>query len=171
MELAAGVQAAGVQAAGVQAAQLQAAGVQAALGQATALPVGDARMGAVAMLWMLYHLDDPMAAIAEAHRVLRPGGLFAACAPSRSNDPELVDASPPTTFDAEEAAPMVAAVFGNVTVEAWDARLTYLADEDAVRRYCRSHLLDPAIAGRVAAPLWLTKRGCLVYAQKDGGRG
>ena len=54
---------------------------------ASFLPVRDRCVGAVTALWMLYHLDDPASAIAEAARVLRPGGLFVASTSSRANDP------------------------------------------------------------------------------------
>ena len=130
------------------------------------LPIREASVGAVAMLWMLYHLQDPAAAIAEARRVLRPGGLFAASTSARNNDPELTDGYPPTTFDAEDAAEIVASVFGDVAVERWDGPMTRLPDHDAVLRYCRSHFLPQEAADRVTPPVWLTKRGCLVFAYK-----
>jgi SAM-dependent methyltransferase len=134
---------------------------------ASVLPVRDRCVGAVTALWMLYHLDDPASAIAEASRVLRPGGLFVSSTSSRTNDPELTDGYPPTSFDAEEAADIVAAVFGDVQVERWDAPMTYLPDRDAVLRYCRSHSLHRDAADRVAPPVWLTKRGCVVSAYKQ----
>ena len=59
---------------------------------ATALPLREGSVDAVVLLWMLYHLDDPPAALTEAKRVLSPGGVLAACAASRWNDPELVPA-------------------------------------------------------------------------------
>jgi SAM-dependent methyltransferase len=130
------------------------------------LPIGDNSVGAAAMLWMLYHLDDPIAAITEARRVLRPGGLFVASTQSRRNDPELTEGYPPSTFDAEEAPTLVSAAFANCWVESWDAPMTYLADEAAVLRYCRSHSLATESASRALPPLWLTKRGCIVYARK-----
>jgi SAM-dependent methyltransferase len=134
---------------------------------ASALPVRDRCAGAVTALWMLYHLDDPALAVAEAARVLRPGGLFVASTSSRTNDPELTDGYPPTPFDAEEAPTIVATLFGDVQVERWDAPMTYLRDRDAVLRYCRSHSLHRDAADRVTPPVWLTKRGCVVYAYKQ----
>ena len=93
--------------------------------------------------------------------------MFVASTASRSNDPELADGYPPTSFDAEEAPDIVAALFGEVHVERWDARLTHLPDREAVLRYCRSHSLPQGAADRVTPPVWLTKRGCLVYAYKQ----
>lgn len=139
------------------------------LADAASLPVADRSVGAVTALWMLYHLDDPERAIGEAFRVLRPGGLFFASTSSRYNDPELVDEYPPTTFDAENAEEVVAAVFDRVDVRRWDAPMTVLKDRVAVERYCVHHLLDPATADRVSTPITLTKRGCLVVAVKPGG--
>ena len=139
------------------------------LGDGAWLPFAPAAFGAVAALYMLYHLDDPTVAIAEAWRVLRPGGLFLACTRARTSDPELTDGYPPTTFDAEEAPDLAAAVFGKDAVEviSWDGPLLRLPDRDAIRRYLRTHYLSPAVADRVSPPLTLTKRGCLVIASKD----
>lgn len=136
------------------------------LGEASALPFPDHTFGAVAALWVLYHLVDVPLALAEARRVLRPGGLFVACTSARDNDPELIAGYPPTTFDAEEAAELVASTFGEVEVQRWDDRLVLLPDTDAVVRYARSHLLPAEVAEAVTAPLWLTKRGCLVWARR-----
>jgi SAM-dependent methyltransferase len=136
---------------------------------ATALPLREGSVDAVVLLWMLYHLDDPPAALTEAKRILGPGGVLAACAASRWNDPELVPAGyPPTSFDAENAAELVAGVFGdaNVQVERWDAPMVELHDRDEVRAYARSHLVSADVAGRIEPPITLTKRGCLVWATK-----
>ena len=132
---------------------------------ALALPLASGVAGAVAMLWMLYHLEDPVAAIAEARRVLRSGGLFVACTASRRNDPELTDGYPPSPFDAEEAPAIVASVFGAVEVDTWDGAFTLLPDRDAVVRYCRSHFLPADAVDRVTPPVTLTKRGCVVWAR------
>ena len=46
-------------------------------GDAAALPFGDATFGAVATIWISTDVDDFGAVLAEAARVLRPGGLVA----------------------------------------------------------------------------------------------
>src|SRR5688500_3182027 len=50
------------------------------LGKATALPFADESFDGVAILYVLYHLSDPRLALAEAHRVMRRGGLIAVAA-------------------------------------------------------------------------------------------
>src|SRR2546423_15203863 len=65
------------------------------------LPVRDRCAGAATALWMLYHLDDPAGAVAEATRLLPPRGLFEASPPRRGADPWLTDRYPPTLFDAQ----------------------------------------------------------------------
>jgi SAM-dependent methyltransferase len=136
------------------------------LGDGNHLPFPRATFGAVAALYMLYHLDDPTVAIAEARRVLRPGGRFFACTRARTSDPELTDGYPPTTFDAEEAPDLVAAVFGHDAIEvvSWDGPLLRLPDRDALRRYLRTHYLPASTADQLTTPLTVTKRGCLVIA-------
>jgi SAM-dependent methyltransferase len=141
------------------------------LGDAARLPFPPASFGAVAALYMLYHLEDPTVAIAEARRVLVPGGVFFACTRARNSDPELTDGYPPTTFDAEEAPAIVAAVFGDDAVEVttWDAPLLRLPDREAITRYLRTHYLPATLAERLSAPLTVTKRGCLIMAVNHRG--
>jgi SAM-dependent methyltransferase len=145
------------------------------------LPVAGASVDAVAALYTLYHYADPRLAIAEARRVLRPGGLFAACAPNRDSTPELAPVLPDwgarSTFDGEDAAAIVTSVFGaagdRVEVERWDGPLVTLATAADAAGLLRVHGLDPALAAAAASalslPLTLTMRGCFVYATKASG--
>jgi SAM-dependent methyltransferase len=139
------------------------------LGDAARLPFPTGTFGAVAALYMLYHLDDPTVAIAEARRVLAPDGTFFACTRARTSDPELTEGYPPTTFDAEEAPELVADVFGKHAVEviSWDGPLLRLPDQEAISRYLRTHYLPASLAQRLTPPLMVTKRGCLVMAVND----
>ncbi|WP_336213858.1 class I SAM-dependent methyltransferase [Nonomuraea sp. LPB2021202275-12-8] len=141
--------------------------------EAAALPFADGVFDAAVAVNMLYHLDDPVAAIAEAHRVLAPGGMFVAASPSRLDSPELAGVWRPerSTFDAEDAPELLARVFGRVEVERWDAPLITLPDEPAVRDYLIARYVPPhaaaAAAARVRTPITVTKRGAFVYGRKE----
>jgi len=144
----------------------------AVLADARRLPFADNTFGAVAMLWMLYHLPDPEAAIVEAARVLRRGGLLMACTNSRHDSPELkhVHDLGPISFDAEIAEEMVGRHFDEVEFDRWDGPYYHLPDRAAVRDYLVGRLMPPAeaeaAAQRVDTPLDVTKRGVLVFARR-----
>lgn len=139
----------------------------------SALPFRDGCADAVAILWTLYHFQDPVQAIQEARRVLRQDGWFVACAPSRWNDPELADYLPgfgaQLPFDAEIAPDLVRKVFGDAELDAWDGPLLTLRDQDDLARFLRGHLCPPeripVALAQVPLPMSLTKRGCLVWAR------
>ena len=136
----------------------------------------------MAALYTLYHYDDPLVPIREARRVLRPGGMFAACAANRDSDPELAHVIPgwgaASTFDGEDAAAIVASVFAapgdSVRADPWDGPLVTLRSVPDAVACLRVYGLAGAVAAGAAAtldlPLTLTKRGCVVYTTKDPGR-
>jgi SAM-dependent methyltransferase len=142
------------------------------VGDAAALPFPDCSFDSAALLYVLYHLPDPAQALAEAHRVLRPGGLAAVAAPSRHDSPELAHALPsgPLTFDAELAPEVLGELFGDVEVERWDAPLLELPSRRAVLDYLSGKGSDPQSARTAAentdVPLWVTKRGALAFARR-----
>lgn len=137
------------------------------------LPFTDDVFDAVAALWMLYHVAEPILVLEEATRVLRPGGSFVACAPSRYNDPEFEDVLPEwgsrSTFDAEDAVELVGRVFDVMEVDRWDAPLVSLPDAAAVTKFLRGRGLSPRAARGAASasapPMTVTKRGVLVWAR------
>jgi ubiquinone/menaquinone biosynthesis C-methylase UbiE len=132
-----------------------------------ALPFRDDAFAETTHLWCLYHVDDPVTAIREANRVLKPGGRYYACTAARDNDPEMMaEGYPPTSFDAEEAAELIASVFETVNAQRWNEPFFPLETREEVRAYCRHNLIPPERAEAVALPLWLTKRGVLVRATK-----
>jgi SAM-dependent methyltransferase len=144
---------------------------------AARLPFRAGSFGTVAALWMLYHLPDPLVALREAARVLRPGGWFVASAPGRFNDPELAEVLPgwgqPSTFDAENAAAQIGSVFEITDTITWDEPLIHLPSTEAVELYLRGRGLTPrqvaATAPRIPAPLHLTKRGTVIWARNPAG--
>jgi SAM-dependent methyltransferase len=119
------------------------------LADATAIPFPDERFGAVAALYMLYHLRDPRDALAESRRVLRNGGLFAASAPSRYDNPELaglLPKEPLATFDSENGPEMVGQFFQDVEVRRWDGSLMHLPDTEALVLWLRGNGLSIAVS-------------------------
>ena len=142
---------------------------------ATHLPLASASADAVTAMNVLYFLPQPEEAVAEARRVLRPGGLFVACTQLRDNDPELRDVAPgwgaPSTFDGDNAEAVVRSAFEDVTVEPWDLVAYRLPDRAAIGEYLAVFYRLPDVEARrraatLAAPLTITKRGVFVWAQQ-----
>jgi SAM-dependent methyltransferase len=143
-------------------------------GDLGALPIATESVDAAAAVNCLYFLDDPSTGIREAHRILRPGGLFVASAPSRWNDPELEGIDPrwgrPSPFDSEDAADLVAMVFAEaeVEVEAWELVAYHLPDQQAIADYLHTFGVPDreAKAEAITPPLRITKRGAHVWATR-----
>lgn len=139
---------------------------------ATRLPFATGVFDVVVAVNMLYHLTDPTLAIRQAHRVLVPGGMFVAAAPSRHDSPELAHIwrPPRSSFDAEQAPELIAAVFDHLEAEMWDAQMITLPDVAAVRDYLVARFVPPHqaadAANQIETPLDITKRGVLLYARK-----
>ncbi|MGH8996080.1 MAG: class I SAM-dependent methyltransferase [Acidimicrobiales bacterium] len=136
-----------------------------------ALPLRDGCVGGASAVNCLYFLDDPRVALREAKRVVRPGGLFVASAPSRFNDPELEGINPewgaPSPFDSEDAPALVAEVFGEVEVEPWEIVAYRLPDRPAIADYLHAVGVPDhdAAAGTITPPLSITKLGAEVWAR------
>jgi SAM-dependent methyltransferase len=137
-----------------------------------ALPMPDASFDAAAAINCLYFLADPLVAIREAYRLLGPGGTFIASSPSRWNDPQLEGIDPrwgrASPFDSEDAPALVATVFGDAEVEAWELVAYHLPDRDAIRDYL--HAFDvpewQERADSISPPLEITKKGAHVWTQR-----
>ena len=136
------------------------------------LPLPDSSVDGVAAVNCFYFLPDPLIAIREVHRVLRPGGIFVASSPSRFNDPELEGVDPkwatPTTFDSEDSPALVAEVFGDVDVEPWRLVAYVLPDTAAIADYLHAFNVDDwhKKAEQLDAPMTITKVGAEVWARR-----
>jgi len=147
------------------------------LGDANQLPFAAGSFDAVAALYLLYHLEQPLRALREARRVLRAGGTFVASTTARTNDPELAAVlhhwGRPTPFDAEEAATIVGQVFHVTQVMSWDQPFVSLPDRPAAALYLRGLGLSEREARRRATelpvPMTVTKRGALIWARARTG--
>ena len=142
---------------------------------ADALPLLDESVDAVTAMNVLYFLDSPVHAVAEARRVLRPGGVFVACTQARDNDPELRGIVPgwgaPTTFDGDNAESVARSTFGDVTVERWDQVVYRFESPADIAEYLNVHYRMTVDAAHDAArgrpcPFELTKRGLFIWARK-----
>lgn len=102
-------------------------GLEARVGDAASLPFEDDSFDALVAMHMLYHVGDQPRAIAEFHRVLKPGGLLLVTTNGRENLQQLyamttVFGSAPTDpaaemFGLDRAEKLLLAQFGNAMVD------------------------------------------------------
>ncbi|MCZ7440605.1 class I SAM-dependent methyltransferase [Micromonospora sp. WMMC241] len=130
---------------------------------ATHLPYADAAFDAVIANHMLYHLDDPDAALAEFARVLRPGGRLAVAVNGRDHLAEL-DALG-LVIDRPELA--VGAHRNDVTAETTPARVAAHLTDVTVERY-PDELAVPAVEPVLAYVASMI--GPLTAAQESAAR-
>lgn len=107
------------------------------LGSATELPFPEAAFDLVCCIDAFEHIPDPVTALCEFHRVLRPGGSFFLSAPNYGNVAGLVK------FACEKAgcyAPNTWAPFGRWQPQEWETPLT----QAKLRRWSREAGLVPA---------------------------
>ena len=67
-------------------------------GDAVGLPIDDSSLDVVAFSSVLHHLPDPQLALAEARRVLKPGGLVFAFDPNALHPPFAIFRNPKSPF-------------------------------------------------------------------------
>ncbi|MEW2444406.1 class I SAM-dependent methyltransferase [Micromonospora marina] len=128
------------------------------------LPFGDGTADAVIANSMLYHLDDPDAALREFARVLRPGGRLAVAVNGSDHLAEL-DALGPVI-----GRPDLAVRFhdsNDVTAEATPARVAAHFDDVTVERY-PDELVVPAVEPILAYIASMI--GPLTAVQEDAAR-
>ncbi|MFI5733312.1 class I SAM-dependent methyltransferase [Kribbella sp. NPDC051587] len=120
---------------------------EAHLGSATELPFEDRTFDVVAARHMLYHVDDPELAIAQARRVLKPGARFVATVNHLASTPyisEIVRAAavssgvelpvlPNSRVHSGNLPDMVRAVFGSVTEFRHDNALVFTEIDPLIR--------------------------------------
>ena len=125
-------------------ARVQAPGAEFVQGDAEALPFGDVTFDVVTARHMLYHVPDIDAALREARRVLRPGGLFLAVTNASDYMQEwyvpfnaalsgIRGQHPDAQRFTEKGGPeRVEKVFGGAEVVTLDSALVFPQPEDAL---------------------------------------
>ena len=129
---------------------------------AAALPFEDESFDGVIANHMLYHVDDPAAAVREFARVLRPGGRLAVALNGRDHFAEVRELGPAIgqpgltltgtreNVTVESAPALIAAHFTEVAVEDFPGDLVVPAAEP-VLAYLLSMPVDPVTPGQQAA--------------------
>ncbi len=148
-------------------------GIAAIVGDVQALPFDDGSFDAAVAAWMLYHVPDVDRAIAELHRVVRPGGRLVAVTNSVENLIELwslVGEGPKTdyAFGRENGEEILCRRFGHVERLDADGEVTF-PDWESARAHVaasptRGHLADRL--PRFDGPLVARRRVSVFIAER-----
>ena len=124
--------------AGMALAAAQHPGVLTQVAEAGDLPFDDASFDAVYAGWMLYHVRDLDAALAEVRRVLRPGGVFVAVTNGDQHLADLLNAAGGEAlisgFSSENGADALGRHFAGVDREDFDTQ-AFFTDHDSAKSY------------------------------------
>jgi SAM-dependent methyltransferase len=117
---------------------VRARGVDARVADARSLPFPAGAFDAVVANFVLFHVPDPDAAVAEAARVLRERGRFVATTNGRDHLQELFDLAGlgrvATSFDAEDGASILRRRFARVEERDGSGHVVF-PDRDAAQAY------------------------------------
>jgi SAM-dependent methyltransferase len=142
-----------------------------------ALPFADASFASVLSVQSIEHVPDPATAVAEAARVLEPGGTAVFVTPNRltlGRPDEIIDPYHHVEFDADELAALCRRSFGRVQVRGLFGSPRYMGLFDEERaRLDRLLALDPLRARRLVplrARQWLYDLLLRRYRRSDDPR-
>lgn len=117
-------------------------------GQAEALPFPNASFDVVLMIRMLPHVTDEREALAEARRVLRPGGQLVLAAHGADHLRETwLALGRPTSERGPEAALREALAAAGLTALRLDARIPVMVNADAARELVGAYGLSLGVNG------------------------
>jgi SAM-dependent methyltransferase len=149
----------------------RARGLEAVVGDVRALPFEDDSFDCALAAWMLFHVDEVDAALAELARVLRPHGRLVAATNGEASMRELRDAlgAGPllTSFSLENGEEQLRAHFR--TVERRDASGTVcFPDRGAAQEYLDASitLLSGQLPTDIPEPFAVTRSSCVFVADR-----
>jgi SAM-dependent methyltransferase len=144
-------------------------GVDARVADVQALPFEDGSFDVAVAAWMLYHVRDLDAAVAELARVLRPGGRLVAVTNSAFHLQELrelVGSGPsPSTFTGENGSEILSRRFARVRREVVEGAFSF-ADRRAVEEYVRASISMSPFVDNLPAEIdepFTARRGSAIF--------
>lgn len=149
-------------------------GIAARVADVRALPFPDGSFDVIVAAWMLYHVPELDAAVAELARVLRPGGTLVAITNSAFHLHELrelVDSGPsPSTFTRENGEEILSRTFASVERVDLDGTFAFDSREE-IEGYVRASISMSPHAENLPTEVTLpfsVRRGSSVFTAKKG---